>query len=315
MSMSSPSRLEDTLGDASKPPEEATPGSAGMPTTAPRGAVGDSGTAPAAAPAPGPRRLGRYEIGEAIASGGMGAVVLAHDPALHRDLAVKVLKPELHDRPDLVRRFVVEAQITAQLPHPGIVPVHELGQDDNGLPFLAMKLVRGQMLEQLLAQRTSPAEDLPRLLGIFEQVCQAVAFAHSRHVIHRDLKPANIMVGRFGEVQVMDWGLAKPLASRERQRPEEEQAAGEAAASIIRTLRGDGAAGRMGSSAEAAGGTEAGTVLGTPASMSPEQASGQVELDERCDVFGLGAVLCEVLTGRPSTGRPSNSTRSSPSPT
>jgi serine/threonine-protein kinase len=241
-----------------------------------------------------PRRLGRYELGEEIARGGMGAVLLAHDPALKRDLAVKVLKPELHDRPELVQRFVEEAQITAQLPHPGIVPVHELGQDDNGLPFLAMKLVRGQTFEQLLTQRTSPAEDLPRFVGIFEQVCQAVAFAHSRRVIHRDLKPANVMVGRFGEVQVMDWGLAKPLG----QAPTpEEWAVGETAASVVHTLRSEtGLAGAL----TVRGATAAGTVLGTPAYMPPEQATGQVHLlDERCDVFGLGAMLCEVLTGKP----------------
>jgi tetratricopeptide (TPR) repeat protein len=248
------------------------------------------------APSQPPRQLGRYELGEEIAHGGMGAVLLARDPALNRDLAIKVLKPELQHRPDLVRRFVEEAQITAQLPHPGIVPVHELGQDDNGLPYLAMKLVRGQTLAQLLAPRASPAEDLPRFVGIFEQVCQAVAFAHSHRVIHRDLKPANVMVGRFGEVQVMDWGLAKVLG----QAPtKEEQAAGEAAASAIRTLRSEAAAGLVGSST-ARGATQAGTVLGTPAYSPPEQAAGQVHLlDERCDVFGLGAILCEILTGRP----------------
>jgi serine/threonine-protein kinase len=271
-----------------------------MPPPGPPGEI-SSPSPPAATP---PRRLGRYELGEEIARGGMGAVLLAHDPVLERDLAVKVLKPDFHDCPELLRRFVVEAQITAQLPHPGIVPVHELGHDDNGLPFLAMKLVRGDTLEQLLAQRTSPAEELPRFVSIFEQVCQAVAFAHSRRVIHRDLKPANIMVGRFAEVQVMDWGLAKPLASRERQRPEdlteEEKAAGEAVASMIRTLRTAGAGGERGA-------TEAGTVLGTPAYMPPEQAAGQVQsLDERCDVFGLGGILCEVLTGKPPYVAPDN---------
>jgi serine/threonine-protein kinase len=188
-----------------------------MPTSpAPHAGASDTTIQPtvaagAAAAVPLARRLGRYEVGEEIARGGMGTVLVARDPTLQRDLAVKVLKAELHDRPDLVRRFVEEAQITAQLPHPGIVPIHELGQDDNGLPFLAMKLVRGQTLEQLLAQRRSPGDDLPHLLDIFEQVCQAVAFAHARRVIHRELKPANVMVGRFGEVQVMDWGLAKPL--------------------------------------------------------------------------------------------------------
>jgi serine/threonine-protein kinase len=243
-------------------------------------------------------------LGEEIAHGGMGAVLLARDPTLNRDLAVKVLMPDLRDRPDLVHRFIEEAQITAQLPHPGIVPVHELGQDENGLPFLAMKLVRGQTLAQLLAQRSSAREDLPRFLGIFEQVCQAVAFAHSRRVIHRDLKPGNIMVGRFGEVQVMDWGLAKLMAqARDEARtrgfllPLPTTAAGEIAASGIPTFRSEL---RLPGASTARGATEAGTVLGTPAYMPPEQAAGHVErIDERCDVFGLGAILCEILTGCP----------------
>jgi serine/threonine-protein kinase len=232
-----------------------------------------------------------------IATGGMAVVLRACDPALNRDLAVKVLRADLRERPELVRRFVEEAQITAQLPHPGIVPVHELGHDDNGLPFLAMKLVRGETLADLLGRRASPQEALPQLVGIFEQVCQAVAFAHSRHVIHRDLKPANIMVGRFGEVQVMDWGLAKCVGDAP---TPEETAAGEARASMIRTLRSEAAAGPLGSPTGTGSGTEAGTVLGTPAYMPPEQAAGLVHLlDERCDVFGLGAILCEVLTGKP----------------
>jgi tRNA A-37 threonylcarbamoyl transferase component Bud32 len=175
---------------------------------------------PAEAPTGLPRRLGRYEVHEEIARGGMGAVLRVHDPALRRDLAVKVLRPDLRHHPDLVRRFVEEAQITAQLPHPAIVPVVELGHDETGLPFLAMKLVRGQTLATLLEGRGTPQQELPHFVGIFEQVCQAMAFAHSRRVIHRDLKPENVMVGRFGEVLVMDWGLAKvrsaaPQASAE----------------------------------------------------------------------------------------------------
>jgi tetratricopeptide (TPR) repeat protein len=241
------------------------------------------------------RRLGRYELGEELAHGGMGVVLLAHDPALDRELVVKVLKSNLRHRPDLVRRFVEEAQITAQLPHPGIVPVHELGVDDLGLPFLAMKLVRGQDLGQLFAQRSSPADDLPRFVGIFEQVCQAMAFAHSRRVIHRDLKPGNIMVGRFGEVQVMDWGLAKRL---DHLPTPQEKAAGQATAGVSHPVPIEPAGHVRSSSAHAA--TETGTVLGTLAYMPPEQAAGQIDrIDERCDVFGLGAILCEVLTGKP----------------
>src|SRR5262249_18239083 len=135
----------------------------------------------------------------------------------------------------------------------------------------------------ILADRTGLEQDRPRLLKVFEQACQAVAYAHSKGVIHRDLKPGNVMVGSFGEVQVMDWGLAKVLADGA---PEQEGVV--APASVVETMRGGG------------DGTQAGTVLGTPAYMAPEQARGEVdELDARCDVFGLGAMLCHILTGVP----------------
>jgi tetratricopeptide (TPR) repeat protein len=236
-----------------------------------------------------PRRLGRYDIGEEIAHGGMGTVLRAHDPGLHRDLAVKVLRPGLlgelneEERVHLLRRFEEEARITAQLQHPGIVPVHELGHDEHGLPFLVMKLVRGQTLEKMLAERPTPLHELTHFVGIFEQVCQAVAFAHAHRVIHRDLKPANVMVGRFGEVQVMDWGLARVLPSgAETQTGEQHQA------SAVGTLRSKG--------------EEAWTqgAVGTWEFMPPEQANGETELiDERADVFALGGILCGILTGAP----------------
>jgi serine/threonine protein kinase len=117
-----------------------------------------------------------------------------------------------------LRRFVEEAQVCGQLQHPGIVPVHDLGRLEDGRPFFAMKLVKGRTLAELLRERAGPDDDLPRLLGIFEQVCQAVAYAHSKGVIHRDLKSANVMVGAFGEVQLMDWGLAKVLRPPEGRR-------------------------------------------------------------------------------------------------
>jgi serine/threonine-protein kinase len=168
-----------------------------------------------------------------------------------------------------------------------------------------MKLVEGRTLAALLGERQTPADDLPRFLLVFEQVCQAVGYAHSRGVVHRDLKPANVMagafgevqvmVGAFGEVQVMDWGLAKALASasRGRQPPEE------GGAELIPP--GADAPG----SPAAAGWSLPGAAIGTPAYMAPEQARGEVgRLDARCDVFGLGAMLCEILTGRPpSVGR------------
>ena len=156
------------------------------------------------------RPVGIRSLGE-IARGGMGAVLRGRDPDLGRDLALKVLLGQHRERSDLVDRFVEEAQICGQLQHPGVVPVYELGTLADHRPFFTMKLVKGQTLAALLAERSSPTAELPRFLGIFEAVCQTLAYAHARGVIHRDLKPSNVMVGAFGEVQVMDWGLAKVL--------------------------------------------------------------------------------------------------------
>jgi serine/threonine-protein kinase len=252
-------------------------------------------------PGPLPGAAGRYQLLGEIARGGMGAVLKGRDPDLGRDIAVKVLLEAHAGKPELVQRFLEEAQVAGQLQHPGVTPVYELGAFPDRRPYFTMKLVKGQTLATLLAQRPDPAADLPRLVGIFEQVCQTLAYAHARGVIHRDLKPSNVMVGTFGEVQVMDWGLAKVLpqggvADEQPARPPQ-------TATAIRTGRGDG----PGSGPH----TQAGSVLGTPAYMAPEQARGDVELvDERADVFGLGAILCEVLTGQsPFTGRPAEAMR------
>src|SRR5262249_38792815 len=142
--------------------------------------------------------------------GGMGAVLRGRDVDLGRDLAVKVLLEKHADRPEVARRFLGEAQVGAQLQHPGVVPVYDVGRFGDR-PFFTMKLVKGQTLAQLLAERADPTQDRPRFLAISLQVAQTLAYAHAKGVIHRDLKPANIMVGAFGEVQVMDWGLAKIL--------------------------------------------------------------------------------------------------------
>lgn len=155
----------------------------------------------------------RYRIDGEIARGGMGAILKGRDTDLGRDLAIKVLLDSHKDKPEIVQRFVEEAQIGGQLQHPGIAPIYELGQFADKRPFFAMKLVKGETLSKLLSDRQDTTEDRGKLIGIFEQICQTMAYAHSRGVIHRDLKPANIMVGAFGEVQVMDWGLAKVLAS------------------------------------------------------------------------------------------------------
>ena len=252
------SELEDM------PWPEARPRSPEMPTAADR-----------------PARL--HLFGE-IARGGMGAILRGRDVALGRDLAVKVLLEKHRNKPELVRRFVMEARIAGQLQHPGTVPVHELGDLADGRPYFAMKLVKGRTLEALLSARKDPSEDLPRFLGIFEQVCQTVAYAHARSAIHRDLKPANVMVGRFGEVQVMDWGLAKILTGTDAARTDE--AAGDSTLDDARHETGDH--------------TGHGSVMGTWAYMPPEQARGLIaEVDRRSDVFGLGAILAKILTGQP----------------
>ena len=232
---------------------------------------------------------GRYHLHGEIARGGMGVVLKGRDVDLGRDVAVKVLLERHLDSPEMVRRFVEEAQIGGQLQHPGIVPVYELGRLPDGRLYIAMKLIRGRTLAELLEGRADPTADRARHLSTFEQVCQAVAYAHACGVVHRDLKPSNVMVGSFAEVQVMDWGLAKVL-DRGGIADEERSLRGQADGDPVHTLR-------TGSTADD---SRAGSVLGTPAYMAPEQARSQLDtLDERADVFGLGAILCEVLTGLP----------------
>ncbi|HEX4069605.1 MAG TPA: serine/threonine-protein kinase, partial [Planctomycetaceae bacterium] len=237
---------------------------------------------------------GRLQIQGEIARGGMGAILKARDTDLGRDIAVKVLLDEHKGKPELVQRFVAEAQINGQLQHPGITPIYELGVFSDRRPYFTMKLLKGKTLAALLAARMEPVEDRVKFVSIFAQVCQTLAYAHARGVIHRDLKPANVMVGAFGEVQVMDWGLGKVLGEggiademKSRQRPD---------VSIIRTQRS-----RTHDTADVLGTlTQMGSLMGTPAYMAPEQARGDMELvDQRSDVFGLGGILCEILTGQP----------------
>ncbi|MFN0244385.1 MAG: protein kinase domain-containing protein [Planctomycetota bacterium] len=239
-----------------------------------------------------PRGRSNYQFLGEIARGGMGVILKGHDTDLGRDVAVKVLDQRLADRPEVVQRFVEEAQIGGQLQHPGIVPVYELGTMKDERPFFTMKLVKGRTLATLLAEREAPAANRQRLIDIFESVCQTMGYAHSRGVIHRDLKPANIMVGAFGEVQVVDWGLAKVLA-RGGTADEKRARVAHSQLTILETVR---------SSKGSSTGTDSmvGSVIGTPAYMPPEQAAGHVDrLDERADVFALGAILCEILTGLP----------------
>jgi serine/threonine protein kinase len=197
-----------------------------------------------------------YELGEPVGRGGMGTVYRARDRRLERDVALKVMNAPA-PAPAEVERMRREAQILARLEHPGIVPVHDLGVLPGGRLFYVMKLVRGRRLDEAVE-----GEPLPGRLRKFERICEAVAFAHVQGVVHRDLKPENVMVGPFGEVLVLDWGVAKLL-----------EGAGRAADSQ-------------------------GTVLGTPGYMSPEQARGETEgIDGRTDVYGLGAILRFLIAG------------------
>ena len=234
------------------------------------------------------QETGKYTVHGLLGRGGVGAVHKAHDTDLGRDVAMKFLHEKYIDEPSILHRFVEEAQIGGQLQHPGIVPVYELGMS-NERPFFTMKMVKGQTLAKKLAERPSVAHDRRTFLSIFEDICQPMAYAHARGVVHRDLKPANVMIGSFGEVQIVDWGVGKVMQSGVG--AEEELMAGRRSQiSIIETVRssGDGTPSILGS------------VMGTPAYMPPEQARGDVEvMDERSDVFALGAILCEILTGQP----------------
>jgi serine/threonine-protein kinase len=242
------------------------------PATVPASALG--GTSEAL-----PTHIGRYPITGLIGQGGMGIVYCGRDEELQRLLAVKVLLPGHAANPDLRQRFLTEANLMGRLQHPGVAPIHEVGDLPDGRPFFSMKQVQGETLAALLKRRRAPDHDQTTSLRIFAEVCQTLAYAHAQRVIHRDLKPENIMVGKFGEVQVMDWGLAKEL--------------GQAASAEGGRPSGNAEAG-------ADGRTVPGAIMGTPAYMPPEQARGDLDLvDTRSDVFGLGAILCEILTGAP----------------
>lgn len=219
----------------------------------------------------------RYKLVKELASGGMGTVYVAEDPELTRLVAIKVLNvSEVND--DTRRRMLREAQIIARLEHPGIVPVHDVGTLPDGRIYYSMKLVRGKRLDEYTRDVTSSKDRLRK----FQSVCDAVAFAHSHGVVHRDLKPQNIMVGAFGEVLVLDWGVAKIVREHESSFSEADTLP--LLSNKARNFVNDET-------------TTQGVVIGTPNYMSPEQASGENRIvDERSDVYSLGSILFFLLT-------------------
>jgi hypothetical protein len=218
----------------------------------------------------------RYQDRGELGRGGMGTVLRVEDDKLLRQAAMKVLDPQLARSPDYVRAFLEEAQITAQLEHPSVVPVHDIGPYPGGTCYFTMKLIEGQTLEQHLAGRAatlgSPTT-MHELLNIFLKLCDALAFAHSRGVLHCDLKPGNVMVGNFGEVYLMDWGLS-------------------------RIIEVPGAQHRVRLSGASPRAVMQSGISGTPSYMAPEQARCR-EYTERTDIFGLGAILYFLVTGEP----------------
>jgi serine/threonine protein kinase/formylglycine-generating enzyme required for sulfatase activity len=241
----------------------------------------------------------KYEVLGELGRGGMGEVLRVRDRDLKREVAMKRLLPASNvahssaTQDDLVR-FIEEAQATGQLEHPNIVPVHDIGVDSEGRVYFTLKYVQGLSLKKVIRGRLVDEESNQfrteysalRMIEILISICQAVAYAHSKRIIHRDLKPDNVMLGKYGEVLVMDWGLAKVLGSKRSDKNEDRTVR-------ISTSRAE----------DASQATMEGSIAGTPAYMSPEQAEGRIsELDERTDIYSLGAILYEVLTGEPPYG-------------
>jgi serine/threonine protein kinase len=230
----------------------------------------------------------RFDVQQVLAQGGLGVVFLARDREIDRTVALKQIKSQWADDADARARFLLEARVTGRLEHPGVAPVYALGADETGRPFYAMRLIRGESLLEVIDRfhrglsyrdHGKRMSELRKLLLRFLDVCNAIDYAHSKGVIHRDVKPSNIMLGKYGETLVVDWGLAKVIGSDE---------------DVALTTR-------MAPEAMGEGGaasTRLGTAIGTPAYMSPEQAAGRVhELGPATDVYSLGATLFHLLTG------------------
>ena len=236
----------------------------------------------------------KYKVITTINRGGMGVILQARDLRIRRTVAMKVMKTSSQFSRENVLRFIDEAQLTGQLEHPNIVPVYELGIDDQGEIFYTMKFVKGTTLDDVLRgirngrQKTIEKYPLGTLLTIFQKVCDAVAFAHSKSIIHRDLKPENIMIGSFGEVLVMDWGLAKNMHTVRKETPD---ASPEPMPDLPANRAADDLRGFE---------TMHGLIVGTPPYISPEQARGELDrIDERSDIYVLGGILYAILALRP----------------
>lgn len=223
----------------------------------------------------------RYVIGDEIGSGAIGQVIEAYDQHLSRSVAIKVLHGGQGVSRERLARFIAEAQITAQLQHPSVVPVYEIGRMPGGMPYFAMKIVQGESLDDIINNLRVGDEEHGKqfygksLIRMFLRLCQGLAYAHHKRVVHRDLKPSNILIGKYGEVQIMDWGLAKIMGSSKIGWMDS-----------VQTVRGAPELGTMD-----------GQIAGTPAYMSPEQARGEVEkIGPPSDVYSLGLMLAELLT-------------------
>jgi eukaryotic-like serine/threonine-protein kinase len=297
-SLSSVAPIRQALAEIDDAEVQASLALAGATASADRDATTQPGTSRAAEGSP---AVVRYRILRPYARGGLGEVYVAEDTELHRHVALKEIQARYADDPVGRSRFLLEAEVTGGLEHPGIVPVYGLGQYADGRPFYAMRFIKGDNLKEAIGRfhGTAPSAAIRQTGGLggegdsqrnlafrqllrrFVDVCNAVAYAHSRGVLHRDLKPGNIMLGKYGETLLVDWGLAKPLGSSE---PDKSNETG-----IF-----------LPSSGSCAALTEMGAIVGTPAFMSPEQASGKWdELGVASDVYGLGATLYALLTGQP----------------
>jgi len=234
----------------------------------------------------------RYVVGKSIGCGGMGSVYSGWDLRLQRPVAIKIIHERERGRRSGLLRFLREARIASRLQHPGIITIHDFDVTEEGSAFIVMGLVHGETLKKCLANRSNPRSDLAHLMSIFLQVCQTVAFSHSRGTVHRDLKPSNIMIGEFGVVTILDWGLSKVVDS-------------DALTSDFADLEWDSCDHELVEEPDPKFqvdlcDTSVGTVMGTLSYLSPEQARGETDrVDKRSDVFGLGSILCEILTGLP----------------